>query len=96
MKPEIGTKVYCIYRDGILVEEVEFLGKESFIIKSFGGSTYEDSWEWYYNDYNKNWFTDLEKAKEKLIDLYKDDCEGTPIIVQTYDDWYQLQEEDEI
>ena len=94
MKPKIGTKVYCIYWDGILVEEVAFLGKASFLITSFGGATNEDSWEWYYEDYNEKWFTDLEKAKEKLIELYKD--EGKPVIVQPYDDWYQLQEEDEI
>ena len=53
MKPEIGTKVYCIYADGILVDEVAFIGKDSFIIESFHNLTYEDSWEWNYEDYEK-------------------------------------------
>lgn len=44
MKPEIGALVYCIYGDGILVDEVAFIGKDSFIIESFHNLTYEDSW----------------------------------------------------
>lgn len=93
MKPEIGTRVYCIYGDGILVDEVAFIGKDSFIIDSFGSATYEDSWEWYYENYNKNWFTDIEKAKEELLDIfhYLDNVK----IVRVDDNWYQLFEKDE-
>lgn len=96
MKPEIGTKVYCIYQDGVLVDTVEFIGDESFLIKSFGSNTYEDSWEWYYEDYNITWFTDLEKAKEELrsiiIEEYNDDNFE---IIQTYSDYYAIDWGDE-
>lgn len=95
MKPDIGTKVYCIYRDGILVDKVAFLGNESFLIESFGGGTYEDSWEWNYEDYGIIWFTDLEKAKEKLLFTAKEKYEENLKIEQTYDDWYEVVEIDE-
>lgn len=94
MKPKIGTEVYCIYRDGILVDKVAFIGKESFIIESFGSATEEDSWEWYYEDYNTKWFTDLVKAKEKLLALYEEESEENLKIVKVTDDWYQLQEDE--
>ena len=94
INPKIGTRVYCIYGDGIFVDEVAFIGKNSFIIESFGSSTYEDSWEWYYEDYNKNWFTDLEKAKEELLSRFKDEC-GELKIEQVYEDYYRLEEVDE-
>lgn len=48
--PEIGQVVYLLYNDGILVDEVAFVGKKSFVIDSFGRSTCEDSWEWNYED----------------------------------------------
>ena len=88
MKPEIGTKVYCIYGDGILVDEVAFIGKDSFIIESFH-NTYEDSWEWNYEDYEEKWFTDLERAKEELLSKYGDSF----IIENVTDDWFQVLEE---
>lgn len=95
MRPEIGTKVYCIYADGILVDEVAFIGKDSFIIESFGSATYDDSWEWYYEDYNKNWFTDLEKAKEKLLSIAKEKYRDEKLTIEKYsDDWYELVEID--
>lgn len=91
MKPEIGTKVYCIYQDSILIENVEFLGAESFLIESFGCGTYEDSWEWYYEDYETEWFTDSEKAKEELrsrvIERYDDENFD---IIKVEDDYYEL------
>lgn len=96
MKPEIGSKVYCIYREGILVDNVAFIGNESFIIESFGIDTYEDSWEWYYEDYNNKWFTDIEKAKEKLLSIAEERYEERLKIKQICDDWYKLVEvEDE-
>lgn len=95
MKPEIGTKVYCIYAEGILIDNVAFIGNKSFLIESFSSATYEDSWEWYYEDYEENWFTDLESAKEKLISLAKERYEEKLKIVQTYDNWYQLEEDSE-
>ena len=91
MKPEIGTKVYCIYQDSILIENVEFLGAESFLIESFNSGTYEDSWEWYYEDYETEWFTDVEKAKEELrsriIERYDDENFD---IIKVEDDYYEV------
>ena len=43
MKPKLGGKVYCIYGTGIAVDTVGFLGKDSFIIDSFGPATEMDS-----------------------------------------------------
>ena len=89
MKPEIGTKVYCIYGDGILVDEVAFIGKDSFIIESFHSLTYEDSWEWYYEDYDEKWFSNPEKAKEELLCKYGDSFR----IEKVTDNWLQVFEE---
>lgn len=92
-KPRIGTKVYCIYYDGIFVDTVAFLGKDSFIVDSFHGPTNEDSWEWNYCDYNIKWFTNFNKAKKALIELYKDRCDGKLKVVEVTGDWYELEEE---
>lgn len=88
LKPKLGRTVYCIYDGGIFVDTVGYLGKDSFIVDSFGGSTYEDSWKWNYDDYNSLWFTNLAKAKKALLE--KMDNTGTHKfkIVQTYPDWY--------
>lgn len=68
MKPSIDRKVYCIYNDEcILKETVYAVGANSFIISSFGDYTSSDSWEWWYNDYNETWFTNLKKAKRKIL-----------------------------
>ena len=92
MKPEIGTKVYCIYEECILSQDVAFIGAESFIISGFGGSTYEDSWEWFYEDYNVTWFTDLEKAKEELRSLIIEECDDDNFeIIQTSNDCYTIE-----
>lgn len=96
MKPEIGTKVYCIYNNGVLIDNIAFIGSESFIIESFGSATYEDSWEWYYEDYDKEWFTDFNKAKEKLLSIYSERYGDKFKIVKVSDTWYQIFEEDEI
>lgn len=37
MKPKIGRKVYCIYGTGIMVDYVGYVGKDSFIVDSYGG-----------------------------------------------------------
>ena len=92
MKPVLGKDVYCIYHDvGIMVDTVGYIGEDSFIVSSFNNSTEEDSWEWDYKDYNDKWFTDLSKAKEKLLSIgrEKHDCEMN--IVQKCYDWYELE-----
>lgn len=94
MKLEIGTKVYCIYGDGILVDKAAFIGNVSFIIDSFGSATFDDSWEWFYEDYEEKWFTDLEKAKEKLLSIAEEKYKEKCIIEKYSDDWYELVEVD--
>lgn len=91
MKPKLGRKVYCIYGDGILVDTVGFLGKDSFIIDSFGPVTKSDSWEWYYDDYETQWFTSLKKATEALINEWKDRYDGKLKITKITTDWYALE-----
>lgn len=91
MKPRLGRKVYCIYGDGILVDTVGFIGKDSFIIDSFGEETEPDSWEWQYDMYDNEWFTSLSKAKKKLINILKDKYEEKFQIVQKTDAWYMVE-----
>lgn len=92
-KPPLGKKVYCIYDDEcILVEEVGYLGKDSFIIADFDECNNFDSFEWYYEDYNETWFTNLEKAKKKLLEVaYREDNEKLKV-VKLYDNYYGLRE----
>lgn len=91
MKPRLGRKVYCIYGDGILVDTVRFIGKDSFIIDSFGEETEPDSWEWNYDLYGENWFTSLSKAKNKLIDNCKDKYEEKFKVTKFSDTWYEIE-----
>ena len=92
MKPKIGRKVYCIYYDGIIVDTVGWIGKDSFIIDSINsGGTEDDSWEWNYEDYNVHWFTSLAKAKKALIERYQNICEDKLKVTQITEDWYQLE-----
>jgi len=77
MKPSLGKVVYCVYRDSIIVEKVYAIGKDSFFISSVGDeSTMSDSWEYWYEEYNKTWFTSLTKAKNQLVEngleMYKE------------------------
>ncbi len=92
MKPKIGKKVYCIYCDGILVDTVAFIGKDSFIVDSFNDNcTEEASWEWNYADYDTEWFTSLTKAKKRLIDKYKDKWDNKLKVTKITDSWYALE-----
>lgn len=90
---KIGKRVYCLYENGILVDTVRYLGKDSFILKSFGGPVDESSLEWLYEDYNVTWFTNLSKAKQALIE--RQNCGGDgckPKIVKVSDCWYEFEE----
>lgn len=95
LKPKLGRTVYCIYEGGIFVDTVGYLGKDSFIVESFGSSTYEDSWRWYYCDYNRDWFTNLAKAKKALLEQEDNTGRLKLKIVKVYDDWYEVREKDE-
>ncbi len=91
MKPKIGRKVYCIYDTGIMVDYVGYVGKDSFIVDSYGICKESDSWEWDYDLYGEKWFTSLSKAKKKLVDMYKDKYENKLKVVKIADDWYALE-----
>lgn len=95
LKPKLGRTVYCIYDGGIFVDTVGYVGKNSFIVDSFGSSTYEDSWEWYYDTYNSDWFTNLAKAKKALLEQMEDEYGCEFKIVKVYDDWYEAKEKGE-
>lgn len=95
MKPKIGLKVFVLYKDCILVDTVAFIGSGSFLISSFGTSTYEDSWEWYYDEYEVNWFTDIKKAKEELVSRFEDEYDGKIKITKRSDTCYEVEEDEE-
>lgn len=65
---KIGQRVFCIYHDyAILADNVEYSGKDSFIITSLHDSWMTpDTWEWMYDAYGKWWFTTLKEAKEAV------------------------------
>lgn len=71
-KPPVGKLVYLVYKDSILVDQVGYAGKDSFIINSFSDLLNFDSLEWYYEDYGKTWFTDLQSAKDKIINIFEE------------------------
>lgn len=87
-KPRIGQKVYCIYEDSILAQEVFMIGKDSFLLYPYG--TLEDSWEWGYEDYEETWFTSLSRAKKRLLEtVYQE--EGEKLYVEKLsDDYYEV------
>lgn len=89
-KPPIGKKVYCVYDNQcILVKKVGYIGKESFIIEDISEFQYFDSFEWYYKEYNKTWFTNLDDAKKKLLEVaYRTDGEKLKIIKNA--DYYEV------
>ncbi len=91
MKPKLGRIVYCIFDTGILVDTVGFLGKNSFIINSFGPATEYNSWEWEYDTYNEKWFTSLTKAKKYLIEKNKNKYDNNLRVIQITNSWYALE-----
>lgn len=87
MKPKIDDEIWCIYDGQILLEVVEFLGKESFLIE---GYDYKYDPEYCYEDYNKTWWKDLEKAKKEARRRY-----GRKIkIVEFKKGWWNIEDED--
>lgn len=91
MKPKLGRKVYCIYGTGIMVDYVGYIGKDSFIVESYGCATESSSWEWSYDSYGKKWFTNLSEAKKALIDIYKEKYENKLKVVKISEDWYAVE-----
>lgn len=64
-KPKLNQKVYCVYKDIIILEEARWLGEYSFLTE-YSADYFDDSKEWFYEDYEITWTTTLEKAKTIL------------------------------
>ena len=91
-KPKIGKKVYVLYNQGITVENIGYLGKESFLVEN-PTMKYEDAVEWFYEDYNKTWFTHLTRAKNALLREAKEIWPALEFKVVAVDkDRYELEE----
>lgn len=93
MKPRLEQTVYCIYEGydlAIFADKVYAIGKDSFIVEGFGKDTYEDSWEWWFKDYNKTWFTNLDKAKKAIRKQAREEYEyKRPVLVEKFStDYY--------
>ena len=74
MKPRIGTEVYVIYTAGLIPsifkEKVFMLGKEAFLCECVLDSCLQDDYrtqQYYFDAYNRTWFTSLSAAKQVLI-----------------------------
>lgn len=93
MKPRLGRTVYCVYENSISVEEVGFLGHDSFIVYDFSDLKEFDALEWFYEDYQKTWFTSLARAKKKLLQVaYREEGEKLKV-VKISDTYYEVQQE---
>ena len=68
MKPRIGRTIYTVYIDQISEEVVKFLGENSFIVANY--ENYDANYEFNYDDYNKDWFTSLSKAKAEMRKIF--------------------------
>lgn len=88
---ELSQEVYLIHYNSITVETVFAIGKDSFIRSGFDDSTVL-SVEWYFDDYEKKWFTDLEKAKKYLLNIFNHDApEDDFKIVKVEEGYYEVQ-----
>ena len=65
---ELEQKVYLIHYNSITVETVYAIGKDAFIRSGFDDASYLPN-EYFFDEYEKRWFTDLEKAKKYLLNL---------------------------
>ena len=79
MKPARGRTVYCLYCFEINKEIVGYSGKDSFIVEDFSDNRLFDSLEYFYDDYGKQWFTSLTKAKAQLRKDYREINPGKPV-----------------
>lgn len=88
---ELSQEVYLIHYNSITVETVYAIGKDAFIRSGFDDSTVLSA-EWYFDDHDKKWFTNLEKAKEYLLNVFKHDSpEDEFKIVKVDDSYYEVQ-----
>lgn len=91
-KPKIGKKVYIIYSYDIYVYEIKYLGKKSFLVDD-SNLKLKNVVEWFYEDYNKTWFTHLTKAKNALLREAKETWPDREFkVVSVNKDRYELEE----
>lgn len=83
MKTHIGQKIYCLFEDQITLEEVGYIGKDSFILANYNEYR-QCARELYYEEYNKKWFRDLEKAKITLLKTRKDYKKRGLVVLEYY------------
>ena len=71
-KPKIGDTVYIIFKNSIAKETVFMLGENSFIHENALNGDLQEEYRAPidYSDYGKEWFIDLNEAKNQLIDNY--------------------------
>ena len=87
-----GRKVYVIYDNTISLKSAEYIGQYSFIVAGYEWLI-GDAREWDYEDYEKTWFTSLEKAKKFLIQDNLD--KGiTGKIIRLCIDYWEFKEEE--
>lgn len=87
-KPRIGQKVYCFFDDSmdLCIEEVGYIGKESFIIEDY---SIKCEVEFFYENYAIDWFTSLKQFKEYIK---KDSRYSKYKCVKKDDDYWELEE----
>ena len=97
MKIRIGTKVYIIstINYDICVEEVGYVGRDSFIIDCYLFKD-DDYIECYYDEYNETWFKSLAAAKKYLLNYFKEheyDGYTKYKFTKVNDDYYKIEYE---
>lgn len=91
MKPRLGQTVYLLFNGScILADTVYMMNNHQFMRKDII-NTEENSWFWWFYDYGKKWFTDLDEAKNALLSIaHKLDGEEIEIVKPfKYQDYYE-------
>ena len=91
MKPEINSKIYVIYRESIILDEVKWIGKEDFVTEQMLDGFIEEDYKHplRYDEFNEKWFIELSKAKEYLfnsINIPNEDLD----IVNHHNKWWEI------
>ena len=83
MKAKINDEIWTIYDDQILLESVEFIGKDSFLIE---GHEHKIDPEYYYDDYNRTWWKSFDKAIKEMRKRYGKNIK----LKKVKEGWYEL------
>ena len=92
MKPKINEKVYTIWGENIILETVEYLGEDSFLIQDYENKS-DACYD--YSDYDVTWFRNLDRAKKRLLKKMKEYYPKSKIIIeQTDEDMWEAYEDE--